>query len=337
MFSNDFGQTGNRTIYTASNVPIDVDEPITVPALSSGILSIGAGGYHTCAVLQGASPSIGASAVCWGKNNVGQLGIGSSAPVLTSTGTTVLGLNYGVASLAAAFEHTCALMVNGSVFCWGSNTFGQLGLGFLNATGFYNAPMPVVNLPSPAIHVAAGGYHTCALLHDGAVMCWGSCQQTQIGDNTAACGAAQGRPSPAQVHGLGSGSGVVRIAAGRLHSCALMSNGTAMCWGGEQALCHASFSIASLCQLIYCFRVCTYDDVTDNAYGQLGDGTYKTSVSQLNLSPRFVVGASDAIAITCGYCHTCLLRSNGQPMCWGCNSQGYTPPHPHLQIQYVFI
>lgn len=244
FFSNEYGQLGNETSYSATNQPIDVGLPITVPALSSGILSIGAGGYHTCAVLQGASPATGASAVCWGKNDVGQLGLGSGAPVKTSTGTTVLGLHYGVASLAAAFEHTCACMVNGSVYCWGSNQFGQLGLGFMN--GFYSTPMPVIDLPSPAVRAAAGGYHTCVLLHDGTVMCWGGCQYTEIGDNTAACSAADGRPSPAPVRGLGSGSGVVSISAGRHHSCALMGNGSVVCWGGEGAFCRAGFPVTFL-------------------------------------------------------------------------------------------
>ena len=72
---------GNASISRdASNNALDVADPIIVPALSSGILSIGAGGYHTCAVVQGATAAAGASAVCWGKNQYGQLGVASSSP-----------------------------------------------------------------------------------------------------------------------------------------------------------------------------------------------------------------------------------------------------------------
>jgi alpha-tubulin suppressor-like RCC1 family protein len=83
------------------------------------------------------------------------------------------------------------------------------------------------------IQVVVGGFHTCALIDDGAVYCWGRCLETQMGDNTGTCTDARGKPSPVQVFGLGAGSGVIKISAGNLHSCGLMINGSAICWGGE--------------------------------------------------------------------------------------------------------
>ena len=239
--SNFYGQTGNSTWTSNSNIAY----PTIVPGLSSGILSIGAGGYHSCAVLQGASPTEGASAVCWGKNDYGQLGDGSTqmriAPVLVS------GLSFGVASLAAGFTHSCAQMINGSVFCWGYNENGQLGLGYLSTREV--VPKLVAGLPSRAVSVAAGGYHTCALLDSGAVMCWGRCQEAQIGDNSVPCPTNQyTKTLPNLVFGLAAGSGVIKISAGRGHTCAVMSNGSAVCWGGAAPSCLCSSILPSYCR-----------------------------------------------------------------------------------------
>ena len=73
----------------------------------------------------------------------------------------------------------------------------------------------------------------CALIGDGSVFCWGRCIEAQMGDNTPPCTDVDGKPSPTPVSGLGAGSGVVKISAGNLHSCGVMSNGSAVCWGGE--------------------------------------------------------------------------------------------------------
>jgi alpha-tubulin suppressor-like RCC1 family protein len=218
-----------------SNSYADVPDPVIVPGLSSGILSIGAGGFHSCAVIQGATAVVGASAVCWGKNVAGQLGIGSNYPSFSPSPLPVIGLEYGVASLAAGFEHTCARMMNGSVYCWGSNENGEIGQGYLSASiSPITVPSLVTGLPLRAIQVAAGGYHSCALLDDGAVYCWGRCMDAEIGDNTPVCSmSSPGKPLPSAVYGLGAGSGIIKISTGRLHSCGVMANGSVVCWGGE--------------------------------------------------------------------------------------------------------
>ena len=232
---NSEGQSGNSSLL--GNVPY----PTVVPGLSSGILSIGAGGYHSCAVLQGSSPTEGASAACWGKNDLGQLGDGSTQ--LRVAPVPVWGLSAGVASLAAGFEHSCAQMINGSVCCWGKNAKGQLGLGYLSTR---ETVPQLVTLPSRATAVVAGGEHTCVLLDSQAVMCWGRCQEGQIGDNSVPCDSnVYNKFTPTQVYGLGAGSGVVKLSAGNLHSCAVMSNGSAVCWGGAAPACICFFMLAS--------------------------------------------------------------------------------------------
>jgi alpha-tubulin suppressor-like RCC1 family protein len=123
---------------------------------------------------------------CWGYNAYGRLGLGDTIPrgnnsadmgnnlpkVDLGTGTIVL-------ALAAGFGHTCALLDGGSVKCWGENGSGQLGLGDITPRGDNSGEMgdslPAVNLGDGAITVAlaAGIFHTCGLLNDGSVKCWG--------------------------------------------------------------------------------------------------------------------------------------------------------------------
>ena len=95
--------------------------PIQVPGLSSGVASIAAGGFETCAV------SRGGRAVCWGDNRHGQLGNGTTT--LSTTPLAVKGLASGVIAMSASYGYTCALMGGGGVKCWGWNNSGELGDG----------------------------------------------------------------------------------------------------------------------------------------------------------------------------------------------------------------
>ncbi|MCS7061308.1 MAG: hypothetical protein RMN25_09075 [Anaerolineae bacterium] len=113
---------------------------------------------------------------CWGRNFYGQLGtgnlIGSVVP------TDVAGLGGGIVAVAAGGEHTCALNHSGGVQCWGLNDRGQLGDG---TNTNRSVPTNVSGLGGPAIAIAAGYKHTCALLTDGRVQCWGANNRGQLG------------------------------------------------------------------------------------------------------------------------------------------------------------
>jgi alpha-tubulin suppressor-like RCC1 family protein len=201
---NAFGQLGNPSVATGSSVPVAV----------SGINSATAfitGAFHTCALLADQTLR------CWGQNEQGQLGDGTRTN--SSTPVTVSGIT-GVAAVGGGGVHTCAALTNGTVQCWGENEFGQLGDG-TNITS--TTPVPVAGITG-ASAISLGWRHSCALLSNGTVQCWGQNEFGQAGDGTTT-----NRSTPVQVSGI---AWAVGITAGWFHhSCALLGNGTVKCWG----------------------------------------------------------------------------------------------------------
>jgi alpha-tubulin suppressor-like RCC1 family protein len=175
-------------------------------------IAIAAGGLHTCAL------TAGGGVKCWGRNNRGQLGDGTTTN--RNTPVNVSGLTSGVDAIAVGRYHTCALTAGGGVKCWGRNIYGQLGDGTWTQR---TTPVDVSGLTSGVAAIAAGGYHTCALMEGGGVKCWGRNSYGQLGDGTTT-----DRNMPADVSGLTSE--VAAIAAGWDHTCALTAGGV-KCWG----------------------------------------------------------------------------------------------------------
>jgi alpha-tubulin suppressor-like RCC1 family protein len=222
---NQFGELGNNST-TNSLVPVPVS------GLSSGVASISAGGYHTCAV------TLSGAALCWGSNANGELGNGTTVDSLVPS--PVSGLGSGVATISAGGSlpgDTCAVTTAGAALCWGGNADGQLGN---NMNTDSSVPVGVWGMSSGVAQIAVGvdgPYVTvCALTTSGAVWCWGNDQYGQVGDGNSSTAS---RWIPVAVMGLGSG--VTAIASGADHACALTSAHTLECWG-------------------------------DNTYGQLGEG-----------------------------------------------------------------
>ena len=206
--SNDTGQLGNGTT-NVSNTP--------VTAVSSGVTAVAAGYAHSCAIVSG-------GVKCWGNNPSGELGNASTSE--SDTPVSVLGLTGTAVSLAIGVAHTCAAMSTGKVQCWGYNSNGQLGNGTNVPTGT-NPPVTVSNIASGATAVAAGGYHTCAIV-SGGVQCWGDGQAGQLGYGPLS-------DSFVPVAASGLSSNVSQIAEGDTYSCAIVS-GTAYCWGDLHSL-----------------------------------------------------------------------------------------------------
>jgi alpha-tubulin suppressor-like RCC1 family protein len=205
--SNTYGQAGD----TMTGVQL---RPVGVVGLTSGVAAIAAGGNHTCAL------TVAGGVKCWGFNNIGQLGDGSTtdrrAPV------DVPGLTSGVAAITAGGASTCALTMAGGVKCWGANYSGELGDGSFSPRWL---PVDVVGLTSGVAKIATGGSHTCAIMTSGGAKCWGQNTNGELGDGTS----GNYRTTPVDVTGLTAG--VVAIAPGFVHTCALMTSGGVKCWG----------------------------------------------------------------------------------------------------------
>ena len=201
--SNSRGELGNNST-TRSLTPVQV----------SGItnaVSVSAGTSQTCALL-----SSGAIR-CWGKNNNGELGAGGST-LLERTPVLVSGISNAI-EISVGTGHSCALLANGSVKCWGQNGNGQLGT---NSTSTSFIPLTVSNITT-ATQVSVSQSYSCALLSNGSVWCWGMNTEGQLGNNSTTRSLI-----PVQVSGL---TDATEISVGASHSCALLATGKVFCWG----------------------------------------------------------------------------------------------------------
>src|SRR5207247_1120159 len=163
-----------------------------------------------------------------GARGGGQLG-NSAAGDLSPTPVPVTGITTATAVTAGGF-HTCALLPNGTVQCWGQNDQGQLGNGTTDpappTVAPRNATPVAVSGINNAIAVSAGGWHTCALLQDGTVRCWGQNDFGQLGNGSPRDTISN--PPTAPITGITT---AIATTSGAEHSCALLAGGTVQCWG----------------------------------------------------------------------------------------------------------
>jgi alpha-tubulin suppressor-like RCC1 family protein len=205
---------GNNSTYS-NQLPIagtSVPSPTLIPGLTD-VASLGMGQEgHSCVV------KTNGTVACWGNNGRGQVGDGTTVTPRTSP-VTVPGLT-NVAAVSANGQSTCALKFDGSVSCWGSNFYNQLG----NGTGLNsNTPVPVTGL-TDAVALSLGREHACALKEDGTVACWGRAVFGSLGDGKVGDGKV-----PVIVSGL---TNAVAIGSSNSwNSCALKNNGETFCWG----------------------------------------------------------------------------------------------------------
>ena len=209
-----------RLGHNETNPAANKSRPTQVWGLTSGVTQISAGGFHTCAVVNG-------GAFCWGEGGNGKLGHNETGneEADKSRPTQVWGLTSGITQISAGREHACAV-VNGGAFCWGEGGNGKLGHNEPgNEEADKSRPTQVWGLTSGVTQISAGKFHTCAVV-EGAAWCWGAGEQGQLGNNEMGEGVHSS--IPAQVNGLTSG--VTQISAGGNHTCAVVG-GRALCWG----------------------------------------------------------------------------------------------------------
>jgi len=257
------------------------------------------------------------SVMCWGGNGYGQLGIGNTSRMQKPT--FVPGITNATAIARGNGGHTCAVLSNGSVSCWGWNAQGQLGNG--NTTDLYS-PSIVRNI-SNAIAAKTSWWYSIALLSNGSVMSWGYNGRGQLG-----IGNTTRMLTPVFVRNITTATA---IGIGWSNGCALLANGSIMCWGengdGELGLGHNTSTLSTRivrsistataistgwghsCAILSNRSVMCWGD---NGYGQLGIGNETTMYA-----PVTVPGITTATSISLGDSHTCVLLSSGPMYCWG--------------------
>jgi len=209
---NAFGKVGDGTTTNRST-------PTPVVGLDSGVREYVIGENHSCAITD-----IGALK-CWGLNNFGGLGDGTTTD--RTVPTQVIGLTSGVKSVAISSFSTCALLENGSVRCWGQNDFGQIGDG---TTTDRTVPTQVTGLTSGVKFIGKGPSHACALLSTNQVSCWGRNQDGEIGDSSF--NVQNFRSSPRAVSG--QPSSVIALVVNVGGGCIISNLGAVSCWGNNQ-------------------------------------------------------------------------------------------------------
>jgi alpha-tubulin suppressor-like RCC1 family protein len=206
---DDNGQLGNDAALVDSASPVAVQ----VPGSTTGVDLIGAGAGHACARI---TSGIGSFVGCWGRNSDGQLGDGTTNDRPTPASAGVIFPK----ALAVGNQHSCAIDSVDGLYCWGYNDDGQLGIG---STVDQTTKQQVTGLPALPIDVAAGASHTCALLADATVACWGDNSSRQLGQ-----AGGDMSTSPLVVPGL---SGVAQIEASGATTCAILIDTSVRCWG----------------------------------------------------------------------------------------------------------
>jgi alpha-tubulin suppressor-like RCC1 family protein len=259
---------------------------------------------------------------CWGRNDDGELGDGTTTPHSRPTPVTGLGK---AKAIATGESHSCAVLEDGAVACWGANDAGQLGVGAGSAS---RVPVTVPDV-SDAIAVAAGAAFSCAVLGDGTVRCWGDNSMGQLGDGGDA---TAGRRATA-VFAL---TGVRTLSAHWQHACATRDDETLWCWGDNSMgqLGDGTFDVRG--QPV---RAVGLGAVTDVATGRAhtcaatrADGLFcwgNNNVGQLGRDapgpvamPTLVPIVTNPIAVAAGAQHTCAIRQGGATLCWGGNTSG---------------
>ncbi|MCZ6627014.1 MAG: hypothetical protein O7E56_02170 [SAR324 cluster bacterium] len=247
-------------------------------------VEISAGSEFTCALLPGGGVR------CWGDDTFGQLGYGDTnraAPVQSPPKEALVPLGGMAVQISAGEDHACALLSGGKLRCWGDSTFGQLGYGNTARLGDDETPASAgdVAVGGPVAQIAAGRFHTCALMIGGAVRCWGDGYYGQLGyGNTERLGDNE---LPASAGDVPLGEKAVQVVTGSAHTCALLARGRVRCWGrGDSG------------QLGYANTRNIGDDEPASAAGDVRLGGW-------------------AVQLSAGSRHTCALLTTGRVRCWG--------------------
>ncbi|MCC7442362.1 MAG: hypothetical protein IT285_12065 [Bdellovibrionales bacterium] len=262
---------------------------------------------HTCAILNDDSLK------CWGRNDQGQLGqgdINARGDGSGEMGASLLAVDVGtgltVKSVSLSYQQTCVVLSDDTAKCWGFNMTGQLGRDDQNAVGWAGGQMgdsltPInVGAGRTVAHIAAGRNHTCAILDNATVKCWGLNSEGQLGQgNTTNVGDGLGNTMASlNAVSLGGAATALSIAAGDKHTCVILDSAGVKCWGYNSS-----------------------GQLGQNNTTQIGDGV-GPSVAASSVIDLGGSGARTATALAAADFHTCAILDNGSLKCWGYNLNG---------------
>ena len=260
-----------------------VSSLIPVPVLRTGVLAdqsveavSGIGDFYCALTANG-------FVACWGRGLQGELGHGALEEAFEPVAVDRSGVLSGktVTRLSAGGGHACAILDDGTIACWGRNTFGQLGNGTTTSS-----PVPVLASAAPLsglsfTDVSTGSAHTCARTQAGDMYCWGNNVYGQLGNDSTT-----NSVNPVLVHG---GHAFESIDLGSFASCGVTSAGVAYCWG-------------------------------DNGYGQLGNGASgwgTKSTVPVAVDTTGVLSGKRIAAIQAGWEASCAITVDRKVYCWG--------------------
>jgi alpha-tubulin suppressor-like RCC1 family protein len=280
---------------------LEVINGVTVPL--SGISMVAVGGDHACAL------TTSGGVKCWGGNDFGQLGTGTPGTVLNQSATALpvadstTGLPLaGATAISSGTYHTCALLYNGTAYCWGLNTKGQLGIGSTTsspaATPVLADKSGLVALPNIA-SISAGMEYTCATMANGEGKCWGFNNYGQLGINSMS---NQSLPTSVTNANGQTISDFIAITAGIYNTCAIVAGHGVQCWGV-------------------------------NIFGQLGNGTADVPPQQATPADSLLGSSIQELGSSSGDLEavhqsssrngfTCAIDTSKRALCWGYGNNG---------------
>ena len=342
------GASASMTMDSEEKAELTVEETVlethstsnlNFPGMQDGsiysVTSLTASFQHTCVILNDQTMR------CWGDAGQGFLGNNDFwweywVPQYVSLGDNG-GASYAVETSSWG-HHSCTIMIDDAIKCWGEAGHGQLGHGVHG--GFHSDPIGVASLNGTPVEIAAGFHHTCSIMDDYSLYCWGDNFYGQVGNNGTLGGADEDVGYPTHIP-LPHNRTAIAVNLGGNSGCTILDNGSGMCWGlndqgqlgdgtqtdrnvptpitaipANRTLAALAVSTQTTCAILDNGRAVCWGL---NDVGQFGDGTFTNSTSASYVS---LPANRTAIAIDSGREHACAILDDNSAWCWGKNLDG---------------
>ena len=324
------GRTLTVAAFVSASIGVAVSFDVAHPSGRVATDRVALGDAHTCVIKDDGT------VWCFGDNSDGQLGNSSFGPPDSTTPVQTSGFGTGrtAVQVAAGERHTCALLDNGEVWCWGSGGNNELANGALQSSDPVKVPL---GAGITASRIFVGGRVSCALTSDNRLTCWGQNHKGQIGNGTVL---ASGGTAPAAVSNIPTSFVPSHVDPGGRHVCAAATGGAVWCWGdddrnqlgtaadgaaavnvpGQADTVATARSVAT--GLEYSCAVLTDDTVScwgRNHLAQLGRGSVTPASTA---APAAVSIGAPVSKVAAGKAFACALTTAGAVWCWGENAAG---------------